>query len=193
MWFLKDAYPLMSENQNKPLEPDQKQRFLSLFERLLPLVDSLADKLRTVIFLGLLTAVWLVVWLYFLKHFSVGITLAAAVAVLLPALILARFWWALEELKNLPEIAGQMLGDAKSEFIESAQTIRAGKFSKFGFFSAGKSLWSVGAMASEARELAGSYLSITTLVNPFMLILGIISCIAVFAMFFCGVVLAFFI
>jgi hypothetical protein len=28
-----------------------------------------------------------------------------------PTLILERFWWALEELKNLPDIAGQMMGD----------------------------------------------------------------------------------
>lgn len=183
----------MPENHSKPLEPDQKQRLLSLFERLLPLVDSLADKLRIIFILGLLAAIWLVVWCYFLKHFSAGLTLTVAAAALTPSLVLARFWRALEELKNLPEIAGQMLGDAKSEFSESVQTIRAGKLSKLGFFSAGKSLWSVGALASEVRELLGFYLSITTLVNPFMLILGVISFIAVFVLFFCGVVLAFFI
>ncbi|MEQ1740711.1 MAG: hypothetical protein ABL884_12490, partial [Methyloglobulus sp.] len=69
----------------------------------------------------------------------------------------------------------------------------AGKVPKLGFFSAGKSLWSIGAMAAEARELVGSYISVATLVNPFMLVLGVISLFSVFLLFFVGIVLAFFV
>ncbi len=112
---------------------------------------------------------------------------------LLPTLILGRFWWALEELKNLPDIAGQMMGDAKNELQESVQNIRAGKAPKLGFFSAGRSLWSVGAMVSEARDLLGSYLSITTLVNPFMLVLGVLSLLIIFMMCMVSLILAFFV
>ena len=183
----------MSEKPITPLAPEQKQRLLVIFERLLPLVDSLADKLRLILILGVLVTVWLVVWFFFLKHFSLGITAITGIGALLPTLILARFWWALEELKNLPDIAGQMVGDAKSELQESVQNIRAGKVPKLGFFSAGKSLWSVGAMVSEARDLVGSYLSITTLVNPFMLILGVLSLLIVLLLLLVSIFLAFFI
>jgi hypothetical protein len=135
----------------------------------------------------------LVVWCYFLKHYSIGITATVGIAAFLPTLILARFWWALEELKNLPNIAGDMVGDAKTELRASVQNIRAGKVPKLGFLSAGKGLWSVGAMAVEARELMGSYIGLSTLVNPFMLVLGVISFVSVFLLFLLGIVLAFFV
>jgi hypothetical protein len=183
----------MAEEQVTTIASEKKQRLLSIFERLLPLVDGLADKLRLFFILGVLVTGWLVVWCYFLKHYSIGITATMGIAAFLPTLILARFWWALEELKNLPDIAGQVVGDAKTELKESVQNIRAGKAPKLGFFSAGKSLWSVGAMASEARELVGSYISISTLVNPFMLVLGVISFVSVFLLFLLGIMLAFFV
>jgi hypothetical protein len=184
---------IMPEKPTATLEPEKRQRLLSIFGRLLPLVDSLADKLRLVLALGLLVTVWLVVWFLFLKHYSLAITAMVGIAALLPTLILARFWWALEELKSLPDIAGQMVGDAKNGLQKSVQNIRAGKAPKLGFFSAGQSLWSVGAMASEVRELVGSYVSVATLVNPFMLVLGVISLVSVFLLFLAGIVLAFFV
>lgn len=183
----------MSEKPTTTLEPEKKRRLLSILERLLPLVDSLADKLRLFLMLGVLVTVWLLVWFFYLKHYSIGITATVGIAASLPTLILARFWWALEELKNLPNIAGQMVGDAKTELQESVQNIRAGKVPKLGFFSAGKSLWSVGAMASETRELVGSYISLSTLVNPFMLVLGVVSFVCVFLLFLVGIILAFFV
>lgn len=183
----------MAEKQMPPITPEKHEQLLSIFGRLLPLVDSLADKLRLLWILGLLAAIWLVVWCYVLKHYALGITATMGIVALLPSLILARFWWALEELKSLPDIAGEMVGDAKTELRESVQNIRAGKVPKLGFFSAGKSLWSIGAMAAEARELVGSYISVATLVNPFMLVLGVISLFSVFLLFFVGIVLAFFV
>jgi hypothetical protein len=183
----------MSQKLIAPLELDQKNRLLSIFESLLPLVDGLADKLRLLWVLGLLLSVWLVVWCFYLKHYPLSITVFAGIVALLPTLVLMRFWWALEELKNLPDIAGDMVGDAKSELQESVQNIRAGKTPKISFFTAGKSLWSVGAMAREAREMVGSYISVATLANPLMLILGVMSFLGVIALFLVGIVLAFFV
>jgi hypothetical protein len=182
----------MTEEPVTATAQEKKQKLLAVFGRLLPLVDALADKLRLFLILGVLVTIWLVVWCHYLKHYSLSITATVGIAAFLPALILARFWWALDELKNLPDIAGQAVGDAKTELQESVQNIRAGKTPKLGFFSAGKSLWSVGVMASEARNLVGSYISITTLVNPFMLVLGVLSLVSVFLLFLVGIVLAFF-
>ncbi len=183
----------MPEKPITTVEQDQKQRLLSIIGRLLPLVDSLADKLRLILVLGMLSAIWLIVWFYFLKHFSLGFSATVGVVAIFPALILARFWWALEELKNLPEIAGQMMGDAKTEFQASLQNLRSGEVPKLGFLNVGKSLWSVGAIASEARELVGSYISFATLVNPIMLVLGAVSFVSVFLLFLVGIILALFI
>ncbi|CAG7856473.1 hypothetical protein MCAMS1_00970 [biofilm metagenome] len=175
-----------------PLESDKKNRLLAIFENLLPLIGGLTNKLRLLWILGLLISVWFVVWCFYLKHFSLGITVFAGFAALLPTLILLRFWWALEELKNLPDIAGEMAGDAKNELQESMQNIRrTGKIPKLSFFSAGKSLWSIGAMASEASELIGSYISVAILANPIMLVLGVLSFVGVFVLFAVGIVLVF--
>jgi hypothetical protein len=133
-----------------------------------------ADKLRFVLIVGALLIGWIGIWLYVIKHFSLTVTLSV-VALAFPLLILFRFWWAFEELKDLPDIAGQMMGDAKDEFRLSIQDIRAGDVSKLSFLSATKGMWSIGSMLREARELLGSYISIRTLIPPFMLVLGVLS------------------
>ena len=82
---------------------------------------------------------------------------------------------------------------AETEFQASVQNFRSGKTPKLGFLSVGKSLWSVGAMTSEARELVSSYISFAILVNPIMLVLGAVSFVSVFILFLVGIVLALFI
>jgi hypothetical protein len=69
------------------------------------------------------------------------------------------------------------------------QGIRAGQVKKLGFLSSAKSLWSIGSMATEARELLGSYISIGTLVNPLSLILGFLSLLFVLLLMVIGLVL----
>lgn len=168
---------------------DKKQRLLEIFQSLLPMVDSVADKLRFALVLGLLLDGWIFVWLYFLKQFSLTSSLIVAGVVLLPLLIILRFWWALEELKDLPNIAGRMMGDAKEEIKATAQGIRAGSVQKLSFLGSAKSLLSIGSMAGEARELMGSYISIGTLVNPLSLILGVLSLLFVLLLVLVGGVL----
>ena len=168
---------------------DKQQRLLTIFERLLPLVDSVSDKVRFAALLGVGLDVWIFIWLFFLKSWSLSSALIVAGVVLLPLLILLRFWWALEELKDLPNIAGRMMTDAKGEIQETVQGIRAGQVKKLGFLSSAKSLWSIGSMATEARELLGSYISIGTLVNPLSLILGFLSLLFVLLLMVIGLVL----
>lgn len=168
---------------------DTKTRLLEIFGRLLPLVDSVSDKLRFAALLGVALDGWIFIWLYFLKGFSLSSSLIVVGVVLLPILILLRFWWALEEIKDLPTIAGRMMADAKGEISETVQGIKAGNTPKLGFLSSAKSLWSIGSMATEARELLGSYLSIGTLVNPFSLVLGVLSLLFVLLLLLVGIVL----
>jgi hypothetical protein len=179
----------MVEATDAALQPDKQQRLLAIFGRLLPLVDSVSDKVRFAALLGVGLDVWIFIWLFFLKGISLGSALIVVGVVLLPILILLRFWWALEELKDLPNIASRMMDDAKSEMQETVQGIRAGQVQKLGFLSSAKSLWSIGSMAGEARELLGSYISIGTLVNPFSLVLGVLSLLFVLLLVVVGLVL----
>jgi len=165
----------MSKQQTNVSATENKQRLEKLFRHLLPLVDGVADKLRFVLIVGALLIVWIGTWLYVIKHFSLTATSSVVTLALLPLLILFRFWWAFEELKDLPDIASQMMGDAKDEFRQSIQDIRGGEVSKLSFLGATKGMWSVRSMLGEASELLGSYISISTLINPFMLVLGVLS------------------
>lgn len=189
----KSTRKFMSKSTQTNVNPDRKQRLLEIFQQLLPLLDSLVRTIRLTVVLGLFVAIWLIGWCVFLKHFSVTVCVIVGFTTLLPTAILARFWWAVEELKNLPQIAGQMMGGVKTEIESSVQNLRGEKTPKLGFLNVGKNLWSVSAMASEVRELVGSYISFTTLVNPFMLILGVLSFVSVFLFFFVGIALALFV
>ncbi|EIJ35333.1 hypothetical protein [Thiothrix nivea] len=168
---------------------DLKARLLDIFTRLLPLVDSVSDKIRFASLLGIGLIGWVFVWLYFLKQVSLSSSLIVAGVALLPILILLRFWWALEELKDLPNIAGRMVEDTKGEIRATVQGIKTGNTPRLGFIRSAKSLWSIGSLAGEARELLGSYLSIGTLVNPFSLVLGVLSLLFVLLLVLVGVVL----
>jgi hypothetical protein len=183
----------MSEATSVSQDQDKKQRLQALFERLLPLVDGVADKLRAVFFFGILVVGWIAVWLFYFKHASNVIGLSLLGVAILPLLVILQFWWSVEQLKDLPDIADQMLGDAKNEIRSSIQGLQAGNVPKLSFFSATKGLWSMGGMVMEARELFGSYVRIATLINPFMLILGVISLFSVMIMALVAVVLIFFI
>lgn len=178
----------MSEIE-KPAEADVRHRALVIFERLLPLVDSVADKLRFALLLGALLVGWIFVWLFVLKGISLGSALIVAGMAALPLLIILKFWWALEELKELPEIVEDMVEDARGEFHATVQGIRAGDKQTVGLLGSVKKLWSVGTLAREARELLGSYLSIGTLANPFSLVLGVLSLLFVLFLVLVGVVL----
>lgn len=78
-----------------------------------------------------------------------------------------------------------------SRIKASVQGIREGKVAKLSFLNATKGLWSMGSLMREAKDMLGSYISITTLVNPFMLVLGVMSLVFVFVLGLVSVVLAF--
>lgn len=180
----------MSDVKDTPTEqPSTKQRLLELFQKLLPLVDSVSDKIRFAALLGLGLDIWIFVWLYFIKQFSVSSALIVAGVLLLPVLILLRFWWALEEIKDLPSIAGRMMEEAKGEIREAVQNLDAGQIRKLSLLGSAKSLWSISSMASEAKELLGSYISIGALANPFTLMLGALSLVGVFIMTLLGLIM----
>lgn len=169
--------------------PDLTHRLAEIFTKLLPLVDSMADKLRFALILGGVLIAWIFIWLYFLKHFALGTALIIVGLALLPLLVLARFWWALEELKDLPQVADQMVGDAKGHFTETLKGIQAGDVTKVSMLGSVKKLWNIGALATEARGLLGSYLSIGTLANPLSLIMGVLSLLFVILLVLVSIVL----
>ena len=185
----------MPENQQAPSktppELSNKERLLDTFERLIPLVDGISDSIRFAVFLGVGLAIWIFIWMFMLNDFSAKTAGIIAGISVIPALILSRFWWALEELKDLPDIVTEMIDDAKEEVQETVQGFRQGKVKKAGLFGSVKSLLSIRSILSEAEDMLGSYISISALVNPFWLVLGVFSLIAVMLLILVAAVLAF--
>ncbi len=171
---------------------EQKDRLLAIFERMIPLVDSISDSIRFAVLLGLALVIWIFIFFFALKDYQLLTAAIIASITLIPALILSRFWWALEELKDLPEILAEALEDAKEELQSTVKNLKASKTQKIGLFASIKSLFNLRSILSEADDLLGSYISISALINPFWLILGVLSLLGVLLLIFISIALAVF-
>jgi hypothetical protein len=148
---------------------------LRLFDRLLPIVDAIADTVRLAAVLGLLMLVWIFVWMTRVSDFSTQTGILMSLAACLPVAVLLWYWWGLESLKKLPETVAQIAGNASSEVRSHIQGIRAGETRKWvSHVSLGK-LWELRSLADEARELLGSYARVGFLANPLLLVLLFLS------------------
>ncbi|MCK5812886.1 MAG: hypothetical protein KAH03_01455 [Cocleimonas sp.] len=178
------------EQSKSSKKSETTKDLIKTFENLIPLVDSISDSMRGAVFLGLLLTVWFFVWLFFLNSYSLLTASILSGITLIPVLILSRFWWALEELKDLPDIVSEMVDDAKEDVQETVQNLRNNKTKKIGLFGTIKSLFSIRSILSEADDMLGSYISISALINPFWLILGVFSLLAMIMFILIAIILA---
>lgn len=153
----------------------RKGALMRLFDRLLPIVDAIADSVRLAAVLGLLMLVWIFVWMTRVSDFSTQTSILVGLAICLPVVLLLWYWWGLEGLKKLPETVAEIAGNAKSEVRSHIQGIRSGETRKLvSHVSMGK-LWELRSLADEARDLLGSYARVGFLVNPLLLVLLFLS------------------
>jgi ABC-type multidrug transport system fused ATPase/permease subunit len=173
--------------ENNALQLDD--HLFALFDKLVPLVDNVADAMRTTTLLGLLIIGWLFVWMFFLQSFSLTTSLVLLTIIAIPILILFRFWWALESLKDLPEIAQEMMDDVTDEAKETWRSVRSDKKKALNVLGQAKNMWEMKSLLGELDDVFAQYINIGTLVNPFSLILGIISLLSILLLGLIGVVL----
>jgi hypothetical protein len=182
-----------TEAQLKPTQDqlqERKHALLRLFDRMLPVIDGVSDTVRFIALLGLALVIWVFVWMVHFHGFSLlGAGLVCAVIVL-PIGLLMYLWWSLEELKQLPETVANALQGAKHEVREKVLGIRAGGKQKMSIVGSAKSVFKIGSMVGEARELLGSYVRVGSLVNPLLLLLGVLSILYIIPLSFVGFVLA---
>ena len=161
------------------------------FQRLLPLVDDLADGLGVLLLISLAVTIWIFVYLFRLQHFSFPMSLGISGLALIPILILSRFWFALENLKDIPKIAEEMIDDVTEDAAQSWHAVKSGKKGALNFFGQAKKLFEIRAILNSADDIIGQYFSIGPLVNPFYLFFGILSLFGLFTLFITGGVLVF--
>jgi hypothetical protein len=161
----------------------------TLFDKLVPLVDNVADGIRATTLLGLFVIGWIFVWMFFLQSFSLTTSLVLLTIIALPVLILFRFWWALESLKDLPEIAQEMMDDVTDEAKETWRSVRSDKKKALNVIGQAKNMWEMKSLLGELDDVLAQYINIGTLINPLSLILGIISLLGIFLLTLIGLAL----
>jgi hypothetical protein len=161
----------------RPTETEIRERkgaLLKLFDRMLPIVDGIADSFRFATLVGLALVIWIVVWVYYFGGFGLTTALITLAVIILPILVLLRFWLGLEDLKKLPQTVENVVSDARDEIEERVAGIRSSE-KKLGLFSSAGKIWELRSLVDEAGALLGSYVNIGSLVNPISLLLGFLS------------------
>jgi len=159
------------------------------FQRLLPIVDDLADGLGVLLLISLALMLWIFVYMFYLQHFSLVMSLVISGIALFPVLILSRLWFALESLKDIPKIAEEMIDDVTEDAAQSWHAVKSGKKGALNFFGQAKKLFEIRSILNSADDIIEQYFNISPLVNPFYLFFGVLSFIALFFLFMAGAIL----
>jgi hypothetical protein len=168
------------------METSTLKKLETLLEKLMPLVGSASRKLRLLMLIGIAVIIWLFVFMFVLQQWSLGWALGISAVLALPVLWLSRFYFALQDLSDLPEI----IDDIKDDLTQNLQSLRnTKKATAVNAVSGAKDLWEIRSLLSSGRELLGDYVSIALLINPFALFLGVLSILALFALALLGIVL----
>jgi len=171
----------MDKNSLKKLE--------KLLAKLMPLVGSATKKLRFLMLMGIAVILWLFVFMFVLQEMTLGWALGISAVLALPVLWLSRFYFALQDLNDLPE----MIDEIKADLTSSLQALtNTKKATAVNAVSGAKDLWEIRSLLSNGREMLGDYVSIAVLANPFSLLLGVLSVLSLFALVLLGIILGFF-
>lgn len=160
-----------------------------LFQRLLPLVDDLADGLGVLLLISIAMTLWFFVYLFHLQQASLTFSLGVCGVALLPTLMLSRFWFALENLKDIPNIAEELIDDVTEDIAQSWHAVKSGKKGALNIWGQAKKLFEIRSILNSADDVFEQYFSIAPLINPFYYFLGILSLIALFFLFITGILL----
>ncbi len=171
------------------LEASSLEKIKQLFQRILPLVDDVADALGVLLLCSAIAAIWIFIYFFYLQTYSLTISLVVGALSFLPILILLRIWFALENLKDIPKIAGEMIDDVTDEAAQSWHAIKSGKKGAMNVLGQARKLFEIRGLLKSADDIFEQYFSIGPLINPFYLFLGVLSLIALFFVFVTGALL----
>jgi len=160
-----------------------------LLEKLMPLVGSATRKLRLLMLIGIAVIVWLFVFMFVLQEMNFNWVLGISVILSLPIFWLSRFYFALQDLNDLPKRIDEIKADLTESLLSLKNTKKA---TAVNAVSGAKDLWEIRSLLSSGREMLGDYVSIAVLVNPFSLLLGVLSILALFALTLLAIVLGLF-
>jgi hypothetical protein len=152
----------------------RKGTLMSLLQRLLPIVDGIADSFRFATLAGIGLVLWILYWMHFIHGFEPRTCFWVGGLISLPLLVLGHYWRGLADLQNLPRTVAELMADTRGEIQAQIQSLRSGE-SRPGVVSAAGRLWEMRDLLGDLRALLGSHLQVGLLVHPLMLVLGLLS------------------
>ena len=175
--------PDSNKQSSKPstlnLKSSVNKQLFDIFDHLIPLVDNISDGIRAIALLGVVISTWLFIWSFFILHTSLTTTLIISAVSFLPSLILLRYWWALEAVKELPDIAEEMLDDVTSEVKSTWNEVSNDKKKALNFIGQAKNIWEMKSLLGQLDDMFNQYLNIGVLINPLSILVAIISLLSV--------------
>lgn len=158
---------------------ERKQKLIGFFRKFADIAEKGISKVRFLLLLSLLSALWLAYYLTQLFDFSLGMTLTVLLLLGLPAFLLAKFYLTLQEVVELPEQMEQIGGgmtETGFQIKESvAQRLNAFKEGKkraklTDIFAMGRALIDIKGMFDEVSGIPGAIGSAVLLASPLFMI-----------------------
>ena len=100
-----------------------KQKLLDFFTKFAAVAEKSVGKVRFFALLSTLSAVWLTYYFYQLFTLSLGVTVALAFILAIPALFLFKLYGALSEVIELPERIGEVVDNLKESGFEAKEKV----------------------------------------------------------------------
>ncbi len=161
-------------------ETSTNSKLIDAFQKILPLVDDLADGLGVLLLISTAFCLWIFLYCFQLQYFSLIVCLTISGLALVPILILSRIWFALENLKDIPKVAEDLIDDVSDDAAQSWHAIKSGKKGALNFWGQAKKMFEIRSILNSADDIIGQYFSIGPLVNPFYLFLSALSFVGLF-------------
>lgn len=180
----------MTTSNNQPIQKQpMDQRLFDQLNKLVPLIDNVADAIRSISLLGLAIIAWIFIWMFFLSSVPLIYSLFITAILAIPVLITLRFWLGLESLKNLPDIADNLMDDVTDEVKAQWKSLNGNEKKRMNIIGQAKNLFEIKSIIGELDDVFAQYINIGSLLNPLSLILGVISLLAIFALSLIAIIL----
>lgn len=175
----------MAMTEQIVLNDELKQNLIDFFTKFAVVAESTVGKVRFFALVSTLSAVWLIYYFYQLFSLSLGVTVALACVLVIPALFLFKLYGALTDVIELPERLIEKLDElkgkalkAKGKVLNQIASVKEAKQKRPKFrdiFKMARLFLQIKGILAEATELTEVMGSALILSSPPFMVLSAIS------------------
>lgn len=150
-------------------------QLIALVEKAVPLATALSAKIGTLVVMGGVATAWLFAYLFWFNGWGLWFSLITVSMVVVPLLILTRFYFSLKGLRDLPDALSALTDDVGDAVQALKQPQKGNKRQALNVKGSAGGLFELKSLLGNADEMLEQYVNIGALINPFSLILAVIS------------------